>query len=41
MKDVQDVLAGKTVPAVVRVPTLVLTEDLLKQGTDPNLQYVK
>ena len=41
VKDVQDVLAGKTVPSVVRVPTLVLTENLLKQGTDPNLQYVK
>ena len=41
VKDVQDVLAGKTVPSLVRVPTLVLTEDLLKQGTDPNLQYVK
>lgn len=41
VKDVKEVLAGKSVPPVIHVPTLVLTAQVLKQGTDPNLKYVK
>lgn len=39
--DAKDVLAGKSVPSVVHVPTLVLTQAVLQAGTDPNLKYVK
>ena len=41
VKDAKLALAGQTVPAVVHVPTLVLTAQVLAQGTDPDLQYVK
>ena len=41
VKDVQKVLAGQSVPAMIHVPTLLLTEAVLKAGTDPNLKYVK
>lgn len=41
VKDVKKVLAGGKVDAMIFVPTLVLTEKVLKDGKDPNLQYVK
>ena len=41
VKYVKKVLAGKKVPAVVHVPTLVLTPAVLKQGTNRYLKYVK
>ena len=41
IKDVKGILAGQSVPAVVHVPTLVLTAAVLKQGPDPYLKYVK
>ena len=39
--NVKKVIAGETVPAVVHVPTLVVTEAVLTAGTDPNLKYMK
>ncbi|HTW28301.1 MAG TPA: substrate-binding domain-containing protein [Acetobacteraceae bacterium] len=39
--DVKDVLAGKSVPGVVHVPTVVLTASVLEQGTNEYLKYVK
>lgn len=39
--NVKKVLAGQSVPAVVHVPTLVLTKAVLAAGTDPDLKYVK
>ncbi len=41
IKDVKAILAGQSVPAVVHVPTLVLTAQVLAQGTNPYLKYVK
>lgn len=41
VENVKAVLAGGTVPAVVHVPTLVLTKDVLEAGTDPMLAFVK
>jgi D-allose transport system substrate-binding protein len=41
VKDVKDVLAGKSVDPVIHVPTLLLTKDVLEAGTEPNLKYVK
>ncbi|HUC18212.1 MAG TPA: substrate-binding domain-containing protein [Acetobacteraceae bacterium] len=41
INDVKAILAGKSVPAIVHVPTLVLTSQVLAQGTNPYLQYVK
>ena len=41
VKGAQAVLAGQSVPSVIHVPTLVLTAQVLEQGTDPNLKYVK
>ena len=38
--NVKKVLAGQSVPAVIHVPTLVVTEAVLTAGTDPNLQYM-
>ena len=39
--DVKSVLAGKSVPKVIHVPTLVLTAQVLQQGSNPDLKYVK
>jgi D-allose transport system substrate-binding protein len=39
--NVKKVLAGQSVPAVVHVPTLVVTQAVLSAGTDPNLKYMK
>jgi D-allose transport system substrate-binding protein len=39
--DVKKVLAGQSVPSVIHVPTLVVTEAVLTAGTDPNLKYMK
>ena len=39
--NVKKVIGGETVPAVVHVPTLVVTEAVLTAGTDPNLKYMK
>jgi D-allose transport system substrate-binding protein len=39
--NVKKVLAGESVPAVVHVPTLVVTSAVLSAGTDPNLKYMK
>ena len=39
--DVKKVLAGQSVPSVIDVPTLVVTEAVLTAGTDPNLKYMK
>ena len=39
--NVKKVLDGQSVPAVIHVPTLVLTQQVLSQGTDPDLKYVK
>jgi D-allose transport system substrate-binding protein len=39
--NVKKVLSGQSVPAVIHVPTLVLTQAVLSAGTDPNLKYVK
>jgi D-allose transport system substrate-binding protein len=39
--NVKKVLAGETVPSVIHVPTLVVTEAVLSAGTDPNLKYMK
>jgi len=41
VKNVKKVLAGGQVPSFVTIPTLLLTADVLKAGTDPNLKYVK
>jgi ribose transport system substrate-binding protein/D-allose transport system substrate-binding protein len=41
VKNVKKVLAGEKVESFIYVPTLVLTADVLKEGTDPNLKYVK
>lgn len=41
VKNVKKVLAGEKVENFIYVPTLVLTADVLKEGTDPNLKYVK
>jgi len=37
----KDVLAGKSVPEYIYVPTLVLTKQVLEEKSDPLLQYVK
>lgn len=39
--DVKQVLDGKTVDKTIRVPTLVLTKDVIEKGTEPNLRYVR
>ena len=39
--NVKKVIAGQSVPAVIHVPTLVVTEAVLTAGTDPNLHYMK
>jgi D-allose transport system substrate-binding protein len=39
--NVAKVIAGQSVPAVIHVPTLVLTQAVLSAGTDPSLKYVK
>ncbi len=39
--NVKKILAGGTVPSVIHVPTVLLTQAVLKAGTDPLLQYVK
>lgn len=39
--NVQKVLAGQSVPATIHVPTLVLTQQVLAEGTNPDLKYVK
>lgn len=41
VQDIKKVLAGESVPSFVTIPTLVLTEKVLADGTDPNLKYVK
>jgi len=41
VKNVKKVLAGEKVESFIYVPTLVLTADVLKAGTDPDLKYVK
>lgn len=39
--NVKKVIAGQSVPPVIHVPTLVLTQQVLSEGTDPSLKYVK
>ncbi len=39
--NVKKVVEGQSVPSVIHVPTLVLTKEVLTQGTNPDLKYVK
>jgi D-allose transport system substrate-binding protein len=39
--NVKKVIEGQSVPPVIHVPTLVVTEAVLTAGTDPNLKYMK
>jgi ABC-type sugar transport system substrate-binding protein len=41
VENVKKVLAGETVPKDIAVPTLVLTREVLEEGSEPLLQYVK
>lgn len=41
VENVKKVLAGETVPKDIAVPTLVLTREILEEGSEPLLQYVK
>lgn len=41
VKNAQAALAGKPIPPIVHVPTLIVTETVLKAGTDPDLKYIK
>jgi len=41
VEDVKKVTEGEKVDAVIHVPTLVLTKDVLDAGTEPMLEYVK
>ncbi|MGC8469945.1 MAG: substrate-binding domain-containing protein [Acetobacteraceae bacterium] len=39
--NVKKILAGGSVPSVIHVPTVLLTQAVLKAGTNPLLKYVK
>ncbi len=41
VENIKLVTEGKEVPAVVYVPTLVLTKDVIDAGTEPMLEFVK
>jgi len=41
VENVKKVFAGETVPKDIAVPTLVLTREVLEEGSEPLLQYVK
>jgi len=41
VEDVKKAIAGGTVPADIKVPTLVLTKAVLAAGTEPMLNFVK
>ena len=41
IENVKKVLAGGQVPAFIHVPTVLITAEVLKEGTNPYLKYVK
>ncbi|WP_246226102.1 substrate-binding domain-containing protein [Chelativorans xinjiangense] len=41
VENVKKALAGEEVPADIAVPTLVLTQEVLEDGSEPLLEYVK